>query len=187
MASPLIPASLFFPIPFTSVNAFTRHHGLPVATERDYVFLSGLPRFLDLFDRWGIKATFFVVGSDLEDPEKAAILQRLVATGHEVSNHTMTHPASLSSMSDTEQEAEIGRCEERCEERLGIKPVGFRAPNFDIGEKTAAILNKRGYLYDSSVLAMPYGPLLRWCKGWVSGRTGKTCYLGRAAFVSAQR
>ena len=138
----------------------------------------------DLFE--GLGADVITVidadgSSDVANVE--AILERLVAEGHEVGNHTMNHPHSLSSLSAAEQEREIEACEELCKERLGVKPVGFRAPNFDVGDDTPAILRRRGYLYDSSVLAMPYGPLLRWCKERVvPGDNGKNRYLGRATF-----
>ena len=165
------------------LDVLLRHHGKTVAPERDYIFLSGLPRFLELFDRWGVKATFFTVGSDLENPQKIRLLQRLVDAGHEIGNHTMSHPASLSSLPAEEQEREIVCCEEICEKALGLKTVGFRSPNFDVGNNTAALLRQRGYLYDSSVLAMPYGPLLRWLKQQVApGSACKTRYLGRAVY-----
>jgi hypothetical protein len=166
------------------LDVLLRHHGQPAsARERDFIFLSGLSRFLDLFSHWNVKATFFVVGSDLQVPDKLKLLERLVDEGHEVGNHTASHPLSLSSLSLQEQEAEIVRCDELCHKLLGIKPVGFRAPNFDVDENTAAILGEMGYLYDSSVLAMPYGPLLRWCKERVATKVAiKTRYLGCAAF-----
>ena len=116
------------------LDILLRHHGKTVAPERDYIFLSGLPRFLELFDRWGVKATFFAVGSDLENPQKIKLLQRLVDAGHEIGNHTMSHPASLSSLPAEEQEREIVCCEEICKKALGLKTVGFRSPNFDVGD-----------------------------------------------------
>jgi peptidoglycan-N-acetylglucosamine deacetylase len=166
------------------LGVLLRHHGLQVAArERDFIFLSGLPRFLDLFARWDVKATFFVVGTDLQIPDKLKVLERLVDEGHEIGNHTANHPLSLSSLSVEEQREEIGCCDALCQKLLGVKPVGFRAPNFDVGEETAAVLDEMGYLYDSSVLAMPYGPLLRWCKDRVSTKVAtKTRYLGCAAF-----
>lgn len=160
-----------------------RHHGHEVGKEQDFIFLSGMPRFLELFARWDIKATFFIVGSDLENADKVALLQRLVDEGHEVGNHTVSHPSSLSYLHVDEQEEEIALCEEMCKKKLGVSPKGFRAPNFDVGENTIDILERRGYEYDSSVLAMPYGPILRWCKNQVTavGNT-RNRYLGRATF-----
>jgi peptidoglycan/xylan/chitin deacetylase (PgdA/CDA1 family) len=48
------------------------------------------PRLLDLLAEHEARATFFVVGESIDGNED--ILQRLVALGHEVGNHTFTHP-----------------------------------------------------------------------------------------------
>lgn len=48
------------------------------------------PAILDILKSRGIKATFFVVGAEAERyPE---LIQRIVAEGHEIGNHTFTHP-----------------------------------------------------------------------------------------------
>jgi peptidoglycan/xylan/chitin deacetylase (PgdA/CDA1 family) len=48
------------------------------------------PRLLDLLKQRGIKATFFVVGQNAAQyPE---ILKRIAAEGHELANHSYTHP-----------------------------------------------------------------------------------------------
>ena len=55
------------------------------------------PRLLDLLKERGIKATFFVVGQNaVEYPD---ILKRIAAEGHELANHSYTHPI-LASMSE---------------------------------------------------------------------------------------
>lgn len=165
------------------LEVLLKHHGHTTGRERDFIFLSALPRFLELFGRWRVKCTFFIIGKDLEDGEKVRQLRNLVEQGHEVGNHTMNHPVSLSEFNPVEQEEEIAGNERICWEKLGIRPVGFRAPNFDADERTLHILRERGYLYDSSVLAMPYAPLLRWCKERISSAGhGKTRYLGRAVY-----
>lgn len=159
------------------------HHGLPEHRERDTILLSALPRFVTLFARHQIKATFFVVARDLLDPEKQDLIRSLVEAGHEIGNHTMNHPTSLSAMDAVAQEREIVEAEELMVERLGVAPVGFRAPNFDIDERVMTMLNNRNYVYDSSVLPMPYGPLLRWCKQRISStRRVRSHYLGRTAY-----
>lgn len=159
------------------------HHGHPVQQERDTILLSALPRFAALFAKHQIKATFFVVGRDLLDPEKRDLVGGLVNAGHEIGNHTMNHPNSLSAMDASQQEREVAEAEQVFMDQLGVAPVGFRAPNFDVDERVLTILNKRNYLYDSSVLPMPYGPLLRWCKQRISKTMGvKTPYLGKTVY-----
>ncbi len=49
------------------------------------------PKLLDMLKARGIKATFFVVGQNAaEHPE---ILKRMIAEGHEIGNHSWSHPA----------------------------------------------------------------------------------------------
>jgi len=67
------------------IACYHRIHGLgPVPPAvRHLVLRRCLPRFAALFGRHGIKATFFVVGSDLDDdPEGRAILADLAGAGH---------------------------------------------------------------------------------------------------------
>lgn len=47
------------------------------------------PAVLEALDRWRLTATFFVVGREAE--RHPALMQRLVAAGHAVGNHTFTH------------------------------------------------------------------------------------------------
>ena len=48
------------------------------------------PLFIDILQRYGVHATFFIVGEKVEEfPE---LLQRLVDAGHEIGNHTYNHP-----------------------------------------------------------------------------------------------
>ena len=50
------------------------------------------PAFLDLFDQHGIKAIFFLIGERAaQHPE---LVREIVRRGHEIGNHTQTHPAS---------------------------------------------------------------------------------------------
>ena len=58
-------------------------------------------RALAFFDKHNIKATFFVVGDELENSEviKNIVSQAFIA-GHEIENHTYSHPFGLASLSD---------------------------------------------------------------------------------------
>lgn len=50
------------------------------------------PQLLDHLGEAGIKATFFVVGRNIENAEGRAILERMAAGGHQIGNHTYSHP-----------------------------------------------------------------------------------------------
>ena len=58
------------------------------------------PRVLDELARAEIKATFFVLGSKLADPERRAIAKRAHAEGQWIGNHTWSHQQPLGKLND---------------------------------------------------------------------------------------
>lgn len=141
------------------VDAYHRIHGLPPAASayRHHLSRVALPRFLALFDRIGARATFFVVGEDLADPDVARLLSEAVAAGHELANHTEHHPYDFLDRPRAEHRAEVGRCHERLASLVGAAPVGFRSPGYHTNRATLRLLHDLGYHYDSSVLpSAPY-------------------------------
>ena len=50
------------------------------------------PKILDILKQKGVKATFFIVGENGETNPR--LVQRILAEGHEIGNHTFTHPNS---------------------------------------------------------------------------------------------
>lgn len=49
------------------------------------------PKILDILDQHGVHATFFVVGSRLNNPTNKNILKRAYYSGHAIGNHTISH------------------------------------------------------------------------------------------------
>ncbi|WP_027513945.1 polysaccharide deacetylase family protein, partial [Rhizobium sullae] len=62
------------------------------------------PQILDVLAEHRVPATFFVIGAYAK--EQPELIRRIVAEGHEVANHTMTHP-DLSTCGLHEVEREI--------------------------------------------------------------------------------
>ena len=118
-------------------------------------YREGVPRYLDALDEVGARATFFMIGRDGQDPENRRAVQRIVERGHEVGNHSYTHPYNFRHLSRTEKEGEIRQGEEAVADITGERPVGFRTPSGDVDRETLSILRERGYLYDSSVIPSP--------------------------------
>lgn len=58
------------------------------------------PRVLDVLKQFDVKATFFVLGAKLADPERRAIAKRAHAEGHWIGNHTKTHSVPLGRLRD---------------------------------------------------------------------------------------
>jgi peptidoglycan/xylan/chitin deacetylase (PgdA/CDA1 family) len=83
------------------------------------------PRLLDLLKQRGIKATFFLIGQNAaEHPD---LVKRILAEGHEVGNHSWTHP-QLSKLSDERVTEEINKTQEAIRQACGLTPTLLRPP-----------------------------------------------------------
>jgi peptidoglycan-N-acetylglucosamine deacetylase len=83
------------------------------------------PRLLDLLAQHHIHATFFVLGECVErNPE---ILKRAAREGHEIANHSWSHP-NLAKMSDESVRSQIKRTEELISNLIGTRPTLLRPP-----------------------------------------------------------
>ncbi len=87
-------------------------HGLG-APPRELVHVvlrRALPRFAELFARHRIHATFFVVGSDAAaDVAGGKQLAQLARDGHELGNHSHTHPYELARLTRDEIDHEVAQ------------------------------------------------------------------------------
>jgi peptidoglycan/xylan/chitin deacetylase (PgdA/CDA1 family) len=93
-------------------------------------------------ERHGGRGTFFAVGLAI-DAEGAAIVRGLVARGHEVGNHTWTHPDLREADDDTIRD-ELCRTRDRLTD-LGASPRYWRAPFLRVDERVrAAVGNLAG-------------------------------------------
>ncbi len=114
-----------------------------------------LPRLLDLLDRHRLRATFFVIGRDAARPEHRGLLQQALSAGHELANHSFSHPYNFRALSPETRAGEIDRAGEAIAQATGRAPVGFRTPSCDVDGITLGLLEERGYAYDASVFPSP--------------------------------
>ncbi|MFC1686792.1 polysaccharide deacetylase family protein [Nanoarchaeota archaeon] len=149
------------------------YYGLD-SDEEDIVFKSSIPRFLELFEKYNVKATFFLVGKDGEVGWKADLVKQLHNAGHEIANHTYSHPFGLRKLSLSEKQDEILKGEEVIRKITGVVPVGFKAPGYDIDVETLSVLSDKNYLYDSSVIPTPTYPAIMWLNRVLSGGVKRT-------------
>ena len=83
------------------------------------------PRLLEILKQRNIKATFFLIGqSAAANPD---IVRRILAEGHEVGNHSWTHP-QLSKLSDDRVTAEITKTQDAIKDASGYTPTLLRPP-----------------------------------------------------------
>jgi len=84
------------------------------------------PRVLDILRDKQAKATFFLVGREVErNPELA---RRMGREGHAVGNHTYSHPALFCFLSPRRLREEIERTQDAVFRATGIRPRHFRSP-----------------------------------------------------------
>lgn len=83
------------------------------------------PRLLDMLKARNIKATFYVIGGNVD--RYPQIVRRIVAEGHEIGNHTYTH-RKLTSLSDSEVRSEMSKTQDAIVRAAGVKPRTMRPP-----------------------------------------------------------
>lgn len=98
--------------------------------------------FLELFEKEGIKTTFFLGGYWLEKyPDQA---RKIVASGHEIGNHTYSHP-HLNSLAPTEIRHELERNHALIMDITGFKPILFRPPFGEYSNKVLEVAKAVNY------------------------------------------
>ncbi len=130
-------------------------------TNLNAIYDDALPRMLDLFDEFGVKATFFIVGADLDNPGNAKRIAEMSARGHEIGNHTQNHNLGFAGLSVDEKRREIVEMQKRAEDITGQAVKGFRAPGWNIDRNALNLLEELGYAYDSSVFPSYLNPAMK--------------------------
>lgn len=120
-----------------------------------------VPLYLELFRRCNIKATFFIIGKDLEDEKNIPYLKMMVNEGHEIANHTYNHFTGSLLHNEIIMKEEIKKCHDIIRNRLNVEVKGFKAPAYAINQSIIRILIEDGYLYDSSIHADLISPFLK--------------------------
>lgn len=117
----------------------------------EYVLKQGMPRLLDLYDKCGVKATFFFTG------HIAALYPQVVKMaydrGHEVGSHGLTHEVSqaFDVLTPDEQLSHLRQSKQILEDIIGDEVISFRAPAARVDEKFPQIMKEAGFKVDSSV------------------------------------
>lgn len=132
----------------------------------DLSYQRWLPRYLDLLAELGLPSTFFLVADFARQPGNRPFLQRLVAAGHEVASHSLTHRIELCSLPPGEKSREIIDSKKILEDLTGQEVVGFRGPGYAFDADIARLLVENGYLYDSSVVPGYLFPLYKRVRRW---------------------
>lgn len=107
----------------------------------------GTPRLLKMFERHGLKASWFIPGHSLETfPEQAAMVAE---AGHEIGAHGYLHENPVA-MTPTQEEDVLIKSVELITELTGRAPRGYVAPWWELSNVTPSLLQKHGFTYDHS-------------------------------------
>ena len=84
---------------------------------------------LELLDKFGVKATFFVLGYIAE--QHPQLIRKIASQGHEIGSHGFSH-RFIYNLSPSQFREELQRSRKILEELSNQKVVSFRAPFFSI-------------------------------------------------------
>ncbi len=97
---------------------------------------------LDILKKYGVKATFFMIGANAEKHPHLA--RRVFSEGHEIGNHTYSHP-HLKGLSENDIQKEIEASSAVIEKITGSRPTLFRPPEGFCGKEVTAAAENMGY------------------------------------------
>jgi polysaccharide deacetylase family protein (PEP-CTERM system associated) len=112
---------------------------------------ANIERILALFERHGIKATFFTLGWIAE--RYPNMVQGIADAGHEVASHGYGHQRATA-LTSVEFREDVTRAKSLLEDIAGAAVNGYRAPSFSIGGGNLwalDVLAETGHRYSSSI------------------------------------
>ena len=95
-------------------------------------------RIMDCLAQYGGKATFFMVGERVGS--YAAEVQRMVAEGHEVANHSMNHKY-FQKLGPAQIQAQVSQANDAIEAACGVRPKLMRLPGGNVNNTVQANVN----------------------------------------------
>ena len=99
-------------------------------------------QIIDILAKYDVKATFFVVGEWVDKyPESVLALHN---AGHEIMNHSDTHP-HMTQLSADDMIKQVEGCSSKIEKVTGVKPNLFRPPYGDYNDSVISTLKNAGY------------------------------------------
>jgi peptidoglycan-N-acetylglucosamine deacetylase len=119
-----------------------------VLSQGTYGAKVAVPLVLDVLQRRGVRATFFVPGRVAE--RHPGRVEEIVARGHEIGHHGYTH-TSPTKLRPEEEERELVKGREVLES-FGAEVRGYRSPSWDFSEATLGLLERHGFAYSSNLM-----------------------------------
>ncbi|MFV0334058.1 MAG: polysaccharide deacetylase family protein [Tropicimonas sp.] len=123
-------------------------HRLVTRSYGGYEARVGVPKLLDLLDRHGVKATFFVTGWTVDAHPDLA--REILSRGHEIGHHGYLHLRPDGAPREVLAD-ELDRAFDAMERHLDYRPTGYRAPWGEATVELLEMLGERGITYTSSM------------------------------------
>jgi peptidoglycan/xylan/chitin deacetylase (PgdA/CDA1 family) len=123
---------------------------LDVMSHQAYGPRTGVPRILRLLDRQRIRATFFIPGYTAD--RWPATVRAIRDAGHEIGHHGYLHEGARSAPDLEAEERRLLRGLEALDRAAGVRPVGYRAPMWELSYRLPALLASHGFRYDSGLM-----------------------------------
>ena len=115
----------------------------------------GAPRLLKLFERFGIKTTWFIPGHSIETfPNE---MQAVADAGHEIGIHGYSHENPIAMTREQETEV-LDKCIDLVTKLSGKRPTGYVAPWWEFSNVSNELLLERGIKYDHSLMHNDFTP-----------------------------
>ena len=136
---------------YFQVSAFAPYIDRDSWPSRECRVEANMERILAIYERHGVKATFFTLGWIAE--RYPGMVRRIVAAGHELASHGYGH-LRASDQSRAQFDNDIRSSKALLEDIGGQAVLGYRAPSFSIGHANLwalEALQEAGYRYSSSI------------------------------------
>jgi peptidoglycan-N-acetylglucosamine deacetylase len=115
----------------------------------------GSLRLLKLFDRWGIKTTWFIPGHSIETfPDQ---MMQVAKAGHEIGIHGYSHENPIA-MTREQEMTVLDKCIELVTKLSNRRPAGYVAPWWEFSPVTNELLLERQIKYDHSLMHDEFQP-----------------------------
>ena len=143
-----------------SVACHLEGYGFERPSDTGEAYHLAVPRALDLFDRIGARATFFLIAEEADRwPD---VVRSIVQRGHEVASHSLTHTVPFLAQGSELLRSEVRESKRMLDALAGTSVVGFRAPSWEGSTELRRELSAGGYSYDASAFPSILLPALRW-------------------------
>jgi len=101
------------------------------------------PAILEILDQYQVKATFFMIGNRME--KYPGLVREVYERGHEIANHTYTHPNDLRTLPMVTLNSELDRTNELIRQTTGKECTLFRPPRGILNNRLVEEISCQGY------------------------------------------